>query len=224
MKQLYLIGGPMGVGKTSVSRRLAAMLERSVLLDGDWCWMMHPFTVTDETKAMVMDNIAHLLGNFLRCSAVDHVVFCWVMHEQAIIDDLMSRLPLDGVQIIAVSLVCKPEALAARIGGDVCHERLAGTLEWVVHVRVAREPRDVREAVRAVIVLVDEVVVGLRPPYHVVAVHHEQRQPTTRHRCPLRHRPTPACRPRPVPAHHLRPSPTCGAPIRKRGPSSPAPR
>ena len=66
-----------------------------------------------------MDNIAHLLGNFLRCSAVDHVVFCWVMHEQAIIDDLMSRLPLDGVQIIAVSLVCTPEALAARIGGDV---------------------------------------------------------------------------------------------------------
>ena len=119
MKHLYLIGGPMGVGKTAVSRQLSAMLERSVLLDGDWCWMMHPFNVTDETKAMVMDNIAHLLGNFLRCSAVDHVVFCWVMHEQAIIDDLMSRLPLDGVQIIAVSLVCKPEALAARIGGDI---------------------------------------------------------------------------------------------------------
>ena len=75
MKQLYLIGGPMGVGKTAVSRRLAAMLERSVLLDGDWCWMMHPFAVTDETKAMVMDNIAYLLGNFLRCSAIDHVVF-----------------------------------------------------------------------------------------------------------------------------------------------------
>ena len=119
MKHLYLIGGPMGVGKTAVSRQLSAMLERSVLLDGDWCWMMHPFNVTDETKAMVMDNIAHLLGNFLRCSAVDHVVFCWVMHEQAIIDDLMSRLPLDGVQIIAVSLVCKPESLAARIGGDI---------------------------------------------------------------------------------------------------------
>ena len=119
MKQLYLIGGPMGVGKTSVSRRLAAMLERSVLLDGDWCWMTHPFTVTDETKAMVMDNIAHLLGNFLRCSAIDHVVFGWVMHEQAIIDGLLARLPLRDVQVIAVSLVCTPDALAARIGRDV---------------------------------------------------------------------------------------------------------
>ena len=119
MKQLYLIGGPMGVGKTSVSRRLAAMLERSVLLDGDWCWMTHPFTVTDETKAMVMDNITHLLGNFLRCSAIDHVVFCWVMHEQAILDELLSRLPMNGVSVTAVSLVCTPEALAARIGADV---------------------------------------------------------------------------------------------------------
>lgn len=119
MKHLYLIGGPMGVGKTAVSCRLSAMLERSVLLDGDWCWMTHPFTVTDETKAMVMDNIVHLLGNFLRCSAIDHVVFCWVMHEQAILDELLARLPTDGVSVTAVSLVCTPEALAARIGGDV---------------------------------------------------------------------------------------------------------
>ena len=119
MKRLYLIGGAMGVGKTAASRCLSAMLEHSVMLDGDWCWMTHPFTVTDETKAMVMDNISHLLGNFLRCSAIDHVVFCWVMHDQAIIDDLIARLPLDDVQIIAVSLVCAPEALAGRIGRDV---------------------------------------------------------------------------------------------------------
>ena len=119
MKRLYLIGGAMGVGKTAACRQLSAMLERSVFLDGDWCWMTHPFTVTDETKAMVMDNIAHLLGNFLQCGAIDHVVFCWVMHEQAIIDALLARLPLDDVQVVAVSLVCTPDALAARIGRDV---------------------------------------------------------------------------------------------------------
>ena len=119
MKQLYLIGGPMGVGKTAACHCLSMQLEHSVFLDGDWCWMTHPFTVTDETKAMVMDNIAHLLGNFLRCSAIDHVVFGWVMHEQAIIDGLLARLPLRDVQVIAVSLVGTPDALAARIGRDV---------------------------------------------------------------------------------------------------------
>lgn len=118
-KRLYLIGGTMGVGKTAVGQRLNARLERSVFLDGDWCWMMHPFAVTDETKAMVMDNITHLLTNFLRCSALDHVVFCWVMHEQAIIDELLARLPLCDVTVVPVSLVCSPVALTGRLTRDI---------------------------------------------------------------------------------------------------------
>lgn len=118
-KHLYLIGGPMGVGKTAVCQQLKRLLPRSVFLDGDWCWDMHPFAVTRETRAMVMDNIAHLLANFLRCSELDHVILGWVMHEQAILDDLTSRLPLEGCEVISVSLVCTEEALARRIEGDV---------------------------------------------------------------------------------------------------------
>lgn len=69
MKTLYLIGGTMGVGKTTVCRALKDRLENSVFLDGDWCWDAHPFQVTEETKRMVMDNICFLLNQFLRCSA-----------------------------------------------------------------------------------------------------------------------------------------------------------
>ena len=65
MKELYIIGGPMGVGKTAACRKLQNRLDSSVFLDGDWCWDMRPFYVTDETKAMVLDSISHLLGNFL---------------------------------------------------------------------------------------------------------------------------------------------------------------
>lgn len=119
MKHLYLIGGPMGVGKTAACQALKALLHRSCFLDGDWCWDMHPFAVTTETKAMVMDNIAHLLGNFLRCGEIDHVIFCWVMHEQAILDDLLARLPLDGCEVIPVSLVCDADTLQARLRGDI---------------------------------------------------------------------------------------------------------
>ena len=56
-KMLYLIGGTMGVGKTAVSKQLQKDLPNSVFLDGDWCWDAHPFQVTEETKAMVIDNI-----------------------------------------------------------------------------------------------------------------------------------------------------------------------
>lgn len=86
MKTLYLIGGTMGVGKSTVAQRLRNTLPAAVMLDGDWCWSADPFIVTDETRTMVLDNICHVLSNFLRCSAYENVVFCWVMHEQAIID------------------------------------------------------------------------------------------------------------------------------------------
>ena len=50
MKNLYLIGGTMGVGKTTVCRMLKKKMEKAVFLDGDWCWDADPFVVTDETK------------------------------------------------------------------------------------------------------------------------------------------------------------------------------
>ena len=119
MKTLYLIGGTMGVGKTTVCRELKNQLPRSVFLDGDWCWDMNPFVVTEETKAMVLDNITTLLKNFLRCSAYDHVIFCWVMHQQAILDQILSRLDLTDVTVVPVSLVCSREVLLQRLNQDV---------------------------------------------------------------------------------------------------------
>ena len=67
MKTLYMIGGTMGVGKTTVGQQLKRTLPNSVFLDGDWCWDASPFQVTDETKSMVIDNICYLLNNFLKC-------------------------------------------------------------------------------------------------------------------------------------------------------------
>lgn len=130
MKNLYLIGGPMGVGKTAACRELQKRLEGSVFLDGDWCWDARPFRVTEETKAMVTENICFLLNNFLRCSAYEHVIFCWVLHRQAILDGLLSRLDTRDCRVRAVSLLASPEALAARIAADVrAGRRDQGALE-----------------------------------------------------------------------------------------------
>ena len=68
---------------------------------------------------MVMDNIAHLLSNFLRCSEIDHVILGWVMHEQAIIDGLLARLPLEACEVISVSLVCDAATLTGRLQRDI---------------------------------------------------------------------------------------------------------
>lgn len=119
MKQVYLIGGTMGVGKTTTCRLLKEKLENSVFLDGDWCWDMHPFIVNEETRKMVMENIVFLLNQFIHCSAYQHIIFGWVMHEQSILDDITRQLDLMDCQLHAVSLVCSPEALKVRLQRDI---------------------------------------------------------------------------------------------------------
>lgn len=137
MKTLYMIGGTMGAGKTAVSRCLNKLLPYCVFLDGDWCWNMDPFIVDEETKAMVTDNIIYLLNSFLRCSVYENIVFCWVMHEQDIIDGILSRLDISGCRVICVSLVLSEKSLRERLEGDI----LAGIREPdIIERSLARLP------------------------------------------------------------------------------------
>ncbi len=137
MKRIYLIGGTMGVGKTTVCTELKKRLKNCVFLDGDWCWDASPFYVTDETKAMVMDNICHVLNNFIHCSAYDNIVFCWVMHEQSIIDDILNRLDTGCCDVEAITLMVDEENLRSRLGRDIQN----GLRSWdIVSRSVARLP------------------------------------------------------------------------------------
>lgn len=111
----------MGVGKTTVCKILKNKLKNCVFLDGDWCWDMHPFVVNNETKAMVMGNIRHMLNAFLKCSVYDNVVFCWVMHEKCIIDDILSGLDISGCEVLTISLICTEKALEARLAIDAAN-------------------------------------------------------------------------------------------------------
>ena len=92
MKKLYLIGGTMGVGKTTTCQVLKTKLDKSVFLDGDWCWDMHPFVVNKETMKLVLNNICTLLNNDIKCNTFENIIFCWVMHEQSIIDDILFKI------------------------------------------------------------------------------------------------------------------------------------
>ena len=119
MKALYMIGGTMGVGKTTVCQQLKRDLRNSVFLDGDWCWDASPFQVTDETKVMVLDNICHLLNNFLNCSAYENVIFCWVMHEQSIIDSILEKLAAQNCAVKCISLIANEKTLRDRLSIDI---------------------------------------------------------------------------------------------------------
>ena len=109
----------MGVGKTTVCQHLKKELNNSVFLDGDWCWDASPFQVTDETKRMVLDNICYLLNNFIHCSAYENIIFCWVMHEQAIIDEILSKLDTEKCITKIISLTADETNLKSRLTADI---------------------------------------------------------------------------------------------------------
>ncbi len=109
----------MGVGKTTVCHRLKKLLPAAVLLDGDRCWDMDPFVVNDETKGMVMQNISFMLNRFIKCSVFENIIFCWVMHEQAIIDTIIQSLDAQNCNIKTISLICDEDTLKSRLQKDI---------------------------------------------------------------------------------------------------------
>ena len=122
MKRLYLLGGTMGVGKTTVSQQLKQDLPNSVFLDGDWCWDADPFQVTEETKSMVIRNICYLLNSFLHCTAYENIIFCWVMHEQSILDAITNRLDTDNCKVTKISLTADEINLRNRLASDIIRD------------------------------------------------------------------------------------------------------
>ena len=113
----------MGSGKSTVCRSLLKLMPHTAFLDGDWCWAMYPFVVTKETRRLVLDNICHHLKNFLLCNEFQNVLFCWVMHDQSIMDAILQRLPLKGVQTHCFTLDIAPEVLLERLNKDIASGR-----------------------------------------------------------------------------------------------------
>ena len=134
----------MGVGKSRVCRCLHERLRPSAYLDGDWCWDMNPFRVTEETKAMVLDNIGTLLSRFLQCSEVEYVIFGWVMHQQGIVDEICGHLPLEGVSVRAFRSWPRRLCLRSACGG-ISGREAAGRCDRAQSCLSADVPGDGRD-------------------------------------------------------------------------------
>ncbi|MFT8879393.1 MAG: AAA family ATPase [Oenococcus sp.] len=118
-KRLIFIGGPMGVGKTTLGQYLVEQkLNNAVFLDGDWCWYMSPWNFNDENKQMVIKNIRYLLSSFVSNSQLENIVFVWVMHQQTIVDDILAGVSGD-YDFFSFSLVPSEAELKHRFTKDI---------------------------------------------------------------------------------------------------------
>ena len=124
-----IINGPMGVGKTTVGKYIAEHHPGTAFIDGDWCLDIHPFVGNDETKAMAIDNILHMAGNYKNCSACQMIVLVWLMDDQWVRERIAKGLANLGLEVINVTLLCSEKHLIQRWKSDhACEWR---TDDWL---------------------------------------------------------------------------------------------
>lgn len=68
-KQIFLISGPLGVGKSTTSKELARVVERCVLIEGDNLldmFMTEPQPTWEERLSLAWKNILSVTRNFIQ--------------------------------------------------------------------------------------------------------------------------------------------------------------
>lgn len=100
MKQLIVLIGPNGVGKTTAAMKITEQNPNSAYVDSDWCRVMNPFSLTDATKKTVIGNIYCLLKNYLICEEIANVIFTYGWHgvRKEIYDLVIEKLHSDGIE------------------------------------------------------------------------------------------------------------------------------
>ena len=108
----------MGVGKTTIGTYIADHVPGTALIDGDWCMDIHPFVGNSDTKALAVDNILHLVGNYQKCTYCSMVVMVWLMDDPWVIKAIMDGLSALRAQVKIVTLVCDRDVLTRRWNND----------------------------------------------------------------------------------------------------------
>ena len=127
--KVIILNGPMGVGKTTVGKYIADHYPGTAFIDGDWCLDLHPFVGNRETKAMAVDNILHMIGNYMKCSVCKMIVLVWLMDDPWVLRAITDGLAALQAEVKSVTLVCDRENLIRRWEND--HNCEWRTDEWL---------------------------------------------------------------------------------------------
>ena len=115
MKKLIVINGAMGIGKTSICKELNKKLTNSAWLDGDWCMMINPLHFTEKNQKIFLDNVYHLLNNYLSSPSFEYVIFSWVIPREEMMEYIIKKLSAHSFEVMRVTLLCEDTKLRERM-------------------------------------------------------------------------------------------------------------
>ena len=113
-KKLILISGSPCVGKTAVGERLFESYDNSAYLDGDWCWCVHPFSVTDSRLRNGDKSMSFVLSNYLNSDFAYVFFTSVVLTDPQIRERILKGITAREYETIAFTLTCSEETLKKR--------------------------------------------------------------------------------------------------------------
>ncbi len=94
--------------------RLFENYDNSAYLDGDWCWCVHPFSVTDQRLRNGDRSMSFVLSNYLE-SDYEFVFFTSVVLTNVKIrENILKGITARDYETIAFTLTCSEETLKKR--------------------------------------------------------------------------------------------------------------
>ncbi|OZB96829.1 AAA family ATPase [Paenibacillus sp. XY044] len=119
-KKIYLISGPLGVGKSTASKELARLVEHCVLIEGDdllHMYMTEPSPAWEERLSLAWMNILSVTRNFIQRGF--HVVIDFVVEDE--FEWFCQHIADLNVQLKYAVLLADEETIAERLNkrGDI---------------------------------------------------------------------------------------------------------
>jgi len=118
MRNLIIINGVPGVGKTTVGKELSKTLSKNIFLDGDWLfWSNNPFNYSPTFMDITYQNTISILKSFLSCGEFDNVILCRSLHSKSGMQRIASALSQKDVKTHKFTLLCDKEVWKKRFFG-----------------------------------------------------------------------------------------------------------
>ena len=140
MALLVLLGGPTGVGKSTVLKHLENRLPNSALLDADDVWRISEDLAVAGTRSTAISNVTGVVRGYLQAGC-EIAVLAWVFARAPLYEPVIDSLePVVGV-VRQLYLVASPDALRSRLASRGDLDRLEYSLTRLALIESLPYPR-----------------------------------------------------------------------------------
>ncbi len=132
MSKLVLIGGPPGIGKSTVLRLLEKQLNHAGLLDADDVWRVSEQLATGAGRHIALTNVISVMEGYFHAGC-ETGILSWVFARPELYEPVIKGLEKVVESVTQVYLIATPEVLEARLR----HRPESGNDNHLIEKRIA---------------------------------------------------------------------------------------